>query len=381
VGRGSGSRCRSDHGRQRGAGGARCTRSPGGGRGDSLIIGQANLGTSQTSLAITGTSSANPLFQVDASLSTSATATAITGISNVGAGCGVAGGSSGSGGFGVFGRSTGTTGGTGVKGVSLGTSGVGVFGESGSGYGVYGHSSASYGVYGQSDSSTGVYGYSGGTNGVGVYAYSFSLDLWAAGTGRIRQNLQGSAGSPMTGVFSAGEQVRDANGDLYLCVASGSPGGSSGTWKKVAAIPAGTPGGALVFLSKPFRIFDTRPGVPGCPIDPAAPMANGQVTTLQITGTASTTDSTLVVPTGAIGIVGDLLAINSSGNGIDGSGQGFLTLQPHSGTPTGNSYLHYYPNQIIHNSVVIGLDNSGKLDVGNYNASTNVGLDILGYVS
>jgi hypothetical protein len=28
----------------------------------------------------------------------------------------------------------------------------------------------------------------------------------------------------------------------------------------------------------------------------------------------------------------------------------------------------------------MGLDAAGKLDVGNYNAKTNVGLDILGYI-
>jgi hypothetical protein len=148
----------------------------------------------------------------------------------------------------------------------------------------------------------------------------------------------------------------------------------------VAAIPAGAPGGALVFLPKPFRLFDTRPGVAGCPIDPAAPMTFPQVITLQVTGTASLLDPTLVVPPGATGIVGDLLAINVVGNGVVSPGSGFLTLQPHNVTPTTNSFLHYYPNTVQHNSVVIGLDGAGKLDVGNYNAKTNVGLDILGYI-
>jgi hypothetical protein len=155
--------------------------------------------------------------------------------------------------------------------------------------------------------------------------------------------------------------------------------GSPGTWKKVTAIPAGTPGGALVFLHAPFRIFDTRPGVAGCPIDPGTPMASAQITTLQVTGTASTTDLTLVVPSGATGIIGDLLAINIVGNGVTVPGSGFLTLQPHNVTPTGNSYLHYYPATVQHNCVVMGLDSTGKLDVGNYNTSTNVGLDITGY--
>jgi hypothetical protein len=148
----------------------------------------------------------------------------------------------------------------------------------------------------------------------------------------------------------------------------------------VVAIPAGTLGGVLVFLPKPFRLFDTRPGVSGCPIDPGTPMTAGQIITLQVTGAPSPLDSTLVVPTGATGIVGDLLGINVVGNGVTVPGSGFLTLQPHNVTPTTNSYLHYYPNQIVHNSVVIGLDASGKLDVGNYNAKTNVGLDVLGYI-
>ncbi len=57
-----------------------------------------------------------------------------------------------------------------------------------------------------------------------------------------------------------------------------------------------------------------------------------------------------------------------------------LTLQPHNVTPTNSSYLYYYPNTIQHNSYVIGLDAAGKLDVGNYTSTTNVGFDITGYI-
>jgi hypothetical protein len=311
-----------------------------------------------------------------------------------------------------------------------GTSGNanGVYGYSGvnHGYGVVGSSTLGPGVYAQTSDTTnipaspalsatnfgtgdginatgandavGVFGHVGGTLGVGVVGTGFSgvvgtsdigygvvgatisgIDVQVggtSGTGRLQQRLQGSAGAPTTGTHGAGEQIRDSLGDLYICTVAGTPG----TWKKVAAIPAGTLGGATVFLHAPFRIFDTRPGVAGCPIDPGVPMASGAVTTLQVTGTPSTIDSSLVVPSGATGIIGDLLAINVNGNGISGAGAGFLTLQPHSVTPTGNSYLHYYPSTVQHNCVVMGLDASGKLDVGNYNTATNVGLDITGYI-
>jgi hypothetical protein len=312
--------------------------------------------------------------------------------------------------------------GTGVFGTS-GGGGFGVHGDSSSNVGVYGVSNTSVGVWGESslqsgvlafthdltngypaiqatnfgvgngidatgaDGALGAYGTAAGATAAGVSWYSDSgygvvgasstgIALFADLSGRLKQNLQVAIGAPTSGAFNAGEQIRDTNGDLYICIADGSPG----VWKKMAAIPAGKPGGAIVFLPKPFRLFDTRPGVAGCPIDPTTPMSFPQVITLQVTGTPSTIDSTLVVPSGATGIVGDLLAINVVGNGVTVPSSGFLTLQPHSVTPTGNSFLHYYPNTVQHNSVVIGLDGAGKLDVGNYNAKTNVGLDILGYI-
>jgi len=298
--------------------------------GDNLVIGQANTATNGTSLELTGSSLANPFFSVNANGSDNLGVTAIAAFSNGSSAISV--------------RGLNNSGGIGVQGVDI-AGGIGVWGSA--------------------------------NDGTGVYAESISgLALSAGGTGRFWQATLAMPGAPTSGFHSKGEQVRDSNGDLFICMTSGTPG----TWKKVAAIPAGTLGGALVFLHAPFRLFDTRPGVAGCPIDPGVPMASASVTTLQVTGTASTTDATLVVPTGATGIIGDLLAINVNGNGITGGFAGFLTLQPHSVTPTGNSYLHYYPATVQHNCVVMGLDASGKLDVGNYNTATNVGLDITGYI-
>jgi hypothetical protein len=58
-----------------------------------------------------------------------------------------------------------------------------------------------------------------GQAGIGVYA---SGEQAAVQLGR-----SSLAGAPTTGFHNAGELVLDANADLYLCKASGTPG----TWK------------------------------------------------------------------------------------------------------------------------------------------------------
>ncbi len=155
----------------------------------------------------------------------------------------------------------------------------------GSGFGVLGSASGDFsaGVYGQTDSGIGVVGHS--TTG---------LDLAAGSSGRLYQFPTAATGAPTTGSYSQGEQIRDKNGDLYICVT----GGSQGTWKKVAAIPSGAAGGAAVFFATPYRIFDTR-GLMGVPLNNGAgnhPMNPTQIIPLQITGTVDPLDSSIVVP-------------------------------------------------------------------------------------
>lgn len=70
----------------------------------------------------------------------------------------------------------------------------------------------SYGVYAITDEGYGVVG----------NASAIGIDFYSSGSGRIRQLLRETAGTPTgTYTFNAGEQVRDSNGDLYICVASG----------------------------------------------------------------------------------------------------------------------------------------------------------------
>lgn len=232
-------------------------------------------------------------------------------------------------------------------------------------------STAVTGVYGVAPADgTGAQGFAPSYSGWGVYGSSDigigvvgmgAIDVAAGGSGHMWFGPQSTPGFPTAGSYSQGEMIMDINGRMWICVATGSPG----TWYPLSS---------QVFLHTPYRIFDTRPAYIGtAPIDPGAPMANGQIITLQITGTVAPKDATLVVPAGASAIIGNVIAIGPTG-------AGFLTLQPHSNTPTNSSYLHYYAGQTIHNAVVMGLDNTGKLDIGNYGPATDVALDIAGFV-
>ena len=117
---------------------------------------------------------------------------------------------------GVFGDNTGA--GPGVLGKSAG--GVGVYGEGGSGLIGVGNGTSGVGAVGQSDQGTGVVAL-GGT-GLGVYASGQRAPL--------RLALAALPGAPTSGYHDQGELMIDANGDLYLCKASGTPG----IWRFVA---------------------------------------------------------------------------------------------------------------------------------------------------
>jgi hypothetical protein len=152
------------------------------------------------------------------------------------AGFGVAGRSSN---IGVFGESTGS--GVGVYGASTGGDGVqavsqnqsGVNGASTNSYGVRGFSANSVGVLAASNSATGAgllaQNDSGAPGGVAVIALGQAgVGVYASGEhAAVHLGRNSLSGAPTAGFHTAGELVLDANADLYLCKASGTPG----TWK------------------------------------------------------------------------------------------------------------------------------------------------------
>jgi hypothetical protein len=270
--------------------------------GGNLVLGAFNTAESNTHLVHDGSNSG-------------AAAALTVGIGAV-AGTAILGGNDGLG-----------TNGIGVRGVATGPAGVGIYGSSDSGFGVVGQSTT-------------------------------GIDFRAAGGGRLWQKLSGSVGAPTSGSYFAGEQIRDNNGDLYLCIVSGPPG----TWRKVAA---GIPGasGALNFLANPIRLLDTRSG---------SAWLTGSTHTLQVTGVSI---GGISVPAGAIGVIGNVTVVSPSAGGD-------LRLYPGATAPATSS-INFATNQTIANGVTVGLNGSGQLTIKvdmPAGAHTHVLFDASGFV-
>ncbi|HEU5348339.1 MAG TPA: hypothetical protein VFU63_06975 [Ktedonobacterales bacterium] len=296
--------------------------------GNSLVLGQVNLAEHATTLTYDGSESNPVVLQVSTTVDNG---TAISASAGVG---------SNAGGIGVYGAA------------GDGSASYGIFGVAGTdGNGVYGYASNpdGYGVLGTTDSGYGVVGISG-----------TGVDLLAAGSGRIWQQFSSFTGAPKTGSYAAGEQIRDGNGDLYLCIAGGTPG----TWKKVASLNTSYTGGAIGFLSTPIRVYDSRK-TGGKLIGNAA--RNIQVTGLTIGG--------VQVPKGATGCIGNLTAVGPSAGG-------YLVIYPAGSSAPSTSTVNFVTNQTVPNSFAVGLSSSGQVTVHSFTSgSVHFIVDITGFVA
>ena len=210
-------------------------------------------------------------------------------------------------------------------------------------------------------------------DGYGVVSISNTgVALVAGGGGRIQQALR-TLGAPTVGTYGAGEQIRDAAGDMYICIANGTPG----TWRKVTAQAPGfsNSGGSINLLSTPIRLLDTRPGT-AAPINNGFARVTGNTTlTIQITGTAVITpDGSLSVPAGAKGVIGNITIIRPDG-------EGYAQVWP-SGAPPTTSTINYGPinaSPAIANSFTCGLTTDGKVNILTY-VTAHVLFDVAGFV-
>ncbi len=297
-------------------------------------------------------------------------------------------------GYGVFGRNKSYGYGVGAEGqTGLWAHGTnyGVYAQAANGNGVWATSEHSagvrgdtastsdFGVVGQGSLPTGLVsiGRLGGGNGVGVHGYSYAgvgvlgeshgvlgVDLKAGGTGRILQLVTATTGAPTAGTYTKGEQIRDAAGRLWLCVASGTPG----TWQRVATVPSGVLGGALTLLAKPARVYDSR--VSG------GPMGSGQTRTISVASAIPSTGGGLAVPAGAAGIAFNLTITRTVG-------KGWLAVIPHGAPFAGTSSINWTaPGQTVANGGLVGLGGDRQVDVrcaSNLGCSTDIIIDVTGY--
>ncbi|HEX6819967.1 MAG TPA: hypothetical protein VF120_16445 [Ktedonobacterales bacterium] len=243
----------------------------------------------------------------------------------------------------VFAHSGGTSG-VGVLGLSNGVSGV-------SGVGVFGISIAGYGLVGTS------------STGVDVVVG----DPFGEAQARLWHIPQSSAGAPSSGTYNKGEQLRDSNGELWLCVADGSPG----TWVRAAHVPDGYSGGGIAYLANPIRLLDTRGSDPLALQNGGGAFASGSTHPLQIAGV---TWQSVPVPATAVGAIGKVTAVSTPAGG------GYIALVPHGAGFTGTANLPYGPSQTVATSFNVGLS-GGYLDIIIGGNPTDVVIDLFGVVA
>ncbi|HZQ50260.1 MAG TPA: hypothetical protein VFB69_08130 [Candidatus Dormibacteraeota bacterium] len=211
--------------------------------------------------------------------------------------------------------------------------------------------STAYGVWGVTDAGTGVTGQA--NTGIGLYA---------AGTGRIRQDAQAAAGEPNY-TPNLMEQARDANGVLWIHNADPIP-----VWRRVNTLrtdAADNTGNPFV----PFRCYDSR-GAGGT--NPRLP--KNSTTPVPVIGSPASTGAS-TIPPDAIAIVGNLTATAYTG-------PGYLTIFPTGVALPPTSSVNFITGQgAIANSFVVGLGTGGGVSVyiSNNNPSHFI-VDITGYI-
>ena len=240
---------------------------------------------------------------------------------------------------------------------------IGVFGSAGqTGYGVVGlcpTGALAVGTLGRADEGYGLVGSS-----------DTGVSILARNGGRIQQQLRSTAGAPTIGTFNKGEMIRDLNGDLYLCVVTGSPG----TWQKVTAQHPGyaNAGGSINLLPRPIRLIDSRGN--GAPItNDSKRFAAGVPLEAQITGTVA---DGLSVPAGAKGILGNLTATQPLANG-------FALVWATGQTQPLTSNINYSvatATPAIANYFISSISAAGKLNVMAAAASTHLLVDVFGFI-
>lgn len=214
-------------------------------------------------------------------------------------------------------------------------------------------------VYGLTDTGTGVVGES--NQGIGLYARR---------SGRIRQEGLSAAGAPnyLPNTF---EQVRDANGVLWIHSLIQTGGSLQGRWRRVNSLRSDTADG-LGNAFKPLRLVDTR--------NAGGPFGSGTVRYYTAAGAGSGAST---IPADAIAVVGNLTAVGFSPAG------GWLTITP-KGVPynpsADPSSLNFSTGAYAWaNSFICGLGtgaDAGQLAVYVYcfSGTANFIVDITGYI-
>jgi hypothetical protein len=204
-------------------------------------------------------------------------------------------------------------------------------------------------VYGRNDAAGGsaITGYSGGGLAATLNGGFAPLLLAPAAT----------AGAPTTTGHQPGEIYVDKNGAFYVY------GGTSPTWKRLTTSNPITP----------VRVLDTRTTIGGH----NSPFHNSDTFTLNLAGVPVGATSSIVIPADAVGVLGNITA-------VQGSGGCFLAVFPGGTAWPGTSSINFPPSVDIANFFTAALGGSpGAIQIlagpcGTY--TVDVVVDIFGYI-
>ena len=210
----------------------------------------------------------------------------------------------------------------------------------------------------------GIQGASFGGAGAGVYgvgAVGTAVGVQAGGVGaNLLLDPDGVAPPAREDPHVRGHVIEDAAGDLWLCVANGTPG----TWRKLGGPTAA---GAFHVLAAPVRVYDSRAGSPPGNVVKGQ-LANGASRTFDARNNGSG------VPAGATAVLVNLTVTQTSA-------QGFLSLFRNGIAWPGTSSINWdHAQQTTANSSVVALDKDGlgKAYV-NLGCACDFVVDVTGY--
>jgi len=209
--------------------------------------------------------------------------------------------------------------------------------------------------------SSGVYGYSSIDEGFGVVGVGSGAGVYASG-GRADIALNPSGAAPYASAtpHNEGDMIEDTNADLWVCVASGTPG----TFRKVAG-PATA--GQLHLLPTPTRVYDSRPGNAPA-LGTKSPLANGAIRDIDAKGNGSG------VPEHATAVLANFTVVNTSATG-------FLAAY-RSGIPfPGTSTINWsQPGTIVANTTIVAVSSAETFRCHvPATSSTDFFVDVIGY--
>jgi hypothetical protein len=215
----------------------------------------------------------------------------------------------------------------------------------------------------------GVSGVSVVANGYGTIGLGSGQATGVLARGSTRANLElfseGASGPGRAGTHNKGEIVNDANGDVWLCVTAGNPGG----WRKLG----GPSTSGQLHLVTPGRVYDSRDAL----IKHAFGAAD-RVVTVTTVAVGHIGAGNVLVPTGATGILCNLTVTETEGAGFLGLYSNALATWP------GNSSINWVAvDTDIANSVTTAIDANGRIKVNiggsSVAAKTHFVIDVVGY--